>query len=353
MKINFYVSLLFFLLFTFLRGQDIHWSQPSGALLYQNPSFMGINGKYSANLNFKDQWNAANGTYRTYGFSGDYRLSAESKQTQVYGGLVIYKDATADRLYQTNAIALNLACLVPIDEKSKFGAGISYGFAQNSLNKDKFSWGNQFDGQAYNSTLSTGENDNKLNNSYTDINAGVSYIYQEKNGTVSNNSPDMFLAGYSVSHLNKPDISLTGNEYKLPVKHTLMLSCIASMRENRAIKPTLLIQIQGKMLNIVGGNLWRFEIGQISKYTGIRKASVFSAGLLYRFKDALIPTIELEKSNLAIGMSYDVTLSKLSGGTKYRGGLEIYLRLKAVDSYLYKDKNKPVKPDNNDGQPKY
>ncbi|MBL7932870.1 MAG: type IX secretion system membrane protein PorP/SprF, partial [Bacteroidia bacterium] len=79
----------------------------------------------------------------------------------------------------------------------------------------------------------------------------------------------------------------------------------------------------------------------------------FSAGLLYRFKDALIPTIELEKSNFAVGMSYDVTLSKLSSGTKYRGGFEIYLRLKALDSYLYKDKEKPGKPDASDGQPKY
>jgi type IX secretion system PorP/SprF family membrane protein len=320
------------------NAQDIHWSQPSAALLYQNPAFAGVSGKYSIGVNYRDQWSSVNKSYRTFAMMGDYRLSDESQKAQVNAGVLFYKDMSADGVYQVNSGGLNLSCLLNVDEKSKLGAGLYYGFNQSSLNRDRFTWGNQFDGQSYNSALSTGEDHAVLNKTFNDIGAGISYVLHEKAGTVNDNDPDIFMVGYSVSHINRPEVALTGSAERLPMKHTFMMTAIATMNDNRALKPTLLVHVQGKMLEITGGTLFRFGLGQMSRYTGIKKGSAFSAGLLYRFKDALIPTMEFEKGNAAIGISYDVNLSKFSKSSKYQGGLELYLRLKAPGNNSHDEK---------------
>ena len=50
-----------------------------------------------------------------------------------------------------------------------------------------------------------------------------------------------------------------------------------------------------------------------------------SGGAVYRWKDALIPVIKINTSNLSIGFSYDVNISKLKTASNYRGGYELTL----------------------------
>jgi len=323
------------------EAQDIHWSQPSAILIYQNPAFTGIGSKYSMGLNFRDQWNPVNKSYKTFAASGDYRFGEETNKASVGAGAVLYRDISADGSYIVNSIGLTLSGLVNINERSKIGGGIGYNFIQNSMNKTQYTWGNQFNGQSFDAGRSTGEEQSSINRKFSDLSAGVSYAFHEKNGTVGDNSPDFLIIGYSINHINRPEMGISGSTDKLAMKHTVMITGVGSLDNSFALKPTLLIYTQGKMLEIIAGTLIRTSIGQVSRYTGIKKGSSFSAGLLYRFKDALIPTMEFEKSNFAIGLSYDVTLSKLSKTSKYQGGLEIHLRLKAPDSPSQQNKKTP------------
>ena len=53
-----------------------------------------------------------------------------------------------------------------------------------------------------------------------------------------------------------------------------------------------------------------------------------TAGILYRWDDAIIPVIQLELSKFTIGTSYDVNISKLVVASQYRGGFELTLSYK-------------------------
>ncbi len=319
---------LFIFIVAASKAQDIHWSQPTSILIYQNPSFTGLTNKYSIGLNFRDQWSSINKSYRTYALSGDYRFAAESKKANLATGAMLYKDVSANGSYMITSGGITLAGQVNANENSRLSVGINYNFTQNRINGNKQTWGNQFDGQKYNSALSTGEDAPGPGKTFSDVGLGVSYLYHKKSGTVDDNNPNFLLAGYSVNHVNRPEISATGGAEKLALKHTLMFTGVRDIQNNIALKPTIIFYAQGKMLELTGGALLRFGIGQTSRYTGIRKSSFFSAGFLYRFKDAIIPTMEFEKPDFVTGISYDVNLSKFSQASKYRGGVEIYIRMK-------------------------
>ena len=89
------------------------------------------------------------------------------------------------------------------------------------------------------------------------------------------------------------------------------------------------------ILLVVIGLLW-----VISKITGIKKGSSFAFGVLYRVNDAVIPTFEMEKGNLLLGVSYDMNVSKLSQTSRLRGGIEMSLRLTNFSDFLYQNKAK-------------
>lgn len=326
-----------------LCGQGIHWSQPSNAQIYLNPAFTGIDSRYSFGLNYRDQWSVINKSYKTYMAAGDYRFDKFMTGNAVVslGGLVS-SDVSADGNYKTNSGGLTLACLLTANPFVKIAAGIGYNFSQSSLS-DNFTWGNQFDGQNYNSAYSSGENITKTNTHYSVLNAGISYYYNRNAITMNGNDNMKWIIGYSINQLNRPDIAINGNSDRLNMRHQASIIGLVPLRSNLSLRPTIFAARQGKMNQISFGTLFRYTVGQVSQITGIKKGAFVSVGALYRFKDAIIPTAEFQKSNYIIAMSYDVNVSKFSNGTKFRGGFEICLRIIAPGKYLYIDKEQPKK----------
>ncbi len=335
-------------------AQNIHWSQPYNALLFHNPAFAGMDSRYNIGVNYRDQWNAVNKTYKTFMVAGDYRFEKGLPENISIGvGEIITSDASADGSYKTNSAGLVLSCLVKANPFVKIGAGIGFGFFQSTL-ADNFTWGSQFDGYNYNNTLPTGENNNKLFHQYSDLNAGVSYIYDRNVSTINGNDNMKWIIGYSVNHLTRPNIALTGNSDKLPIKHLLTISGLLPIKDNFSWKPTIMFCRQGKMTEITFGTLARFSLGQVSQITGFRKGMLFSIGALYRYRDAFIPTAEFQKANCIVTLSYDLNASKFSSATQFKGGFEISLRLVAPGKYLYQDKATPkLNKSKKDDKPMY
>jgi hypothetical protein len=44
---------------------------------------------------------------------------------------------------------------------------------------------------------------------------------------------------------------------------------------------------------------------------------------MLRLRDAVVPTVKIEKNKLAIALSYDVNVSKLKTASMSRGGMEL------------------------------
>jgi len=72
--------------------------------------------------------------------------------------------------------------------------------------------------------------------------------------------------------------------------------------------------------------LLRYKIHQGTKITSFYTESAFSAGLHYRFKDAISPQVYFEFSDYAFGLSYDFNVSSYGKVIKSAGGFEISIK---------------------------
>lgn len=104
------------------------------------------------------------------------------------------------------------------------------------------------------------------------------------------------------------------------------------------IAPSFMLNFQGKTKEIVAGTLFKYNLREDSKYTGNIKSAFASIGGYYRNKDSVIPVVLLEVGSYALGVSYDVNISKLHAASDYRGGIEIVLRFVGTNPYLYQNK---------------
>ncbi len=142
-----------------LFAQDIHFSQFYMAPLNQNPGFAGALYGMEANVNYKDQWRSVGSPYKTTAAS--YSMSFQKKKrAKAYFalGLNFFSDKAGDSKMGTTQANVTAAGHVYINRYTKFGGGLQIGFAQRSIDYTPLTWGNQFDGMAYNPTLSSREN---------------------------------------------------------------------------------------------------------------------------------------------------------------------------------------------------
>src|ERR1041385_4042957 len=292
LKTIFLLQLPFFLLPLFSGAQDVQWAQPGGCLLFQNPAFTGIENQYSIDLDYRNQWNATGTRYQSYLAAGDYRLgkNPEEKNSFVSAGGLFYNDVAGDGHYRTTNAGVLISDNVKANDHWQMGAGIGINFLAHALQMDNFSWGSQFDGINYNSSLSSGEATGSIKKSTLDLNAGLSARYTRNAGTLSSNNDVKLIFGYSINHLTRPDIGFFAPSVLL-FRHTVFVNgTIGIYNTNISLKPVVLLYNQGKQMEITGGTLVSFSYGEQSKITGFKKGSFFSVGALYRYNDAIIPT---------------------------------------------------------------
>lgn len=337
-------TLFFFLaLPVVLSAQDVHWAQPSNNLLVQNPAFTGIAHRYSAALDYRSQWNAVGTDYHTYLLAGDGRFGkADPDKVTFSGGGIVYSDMAGDGNYRTTSIGATFSSIVRLNDNMRFGAGLGFNLVQGQLKPENFSWGSQFNGQFYDPALGSGENLATLSRWYGDLGAGVSLAYAKDAATTSSNDKTDFVFGYSLHHINRPDVALAGGGDAQQMRHALFATGnIGLKNKNVSLKPTAFAYLQGPLFEVTAGTLVAFQLGEHSQVTGFKKGSGFACGALYRVNDALIPTAQFEKGGCLFGISYDVNVSGLSSASRFRGGPEFSLVLRDLDSYLWRKKDVP------------
>jgi hypothetical protein len=76
---------------------------------------------------------------------------------------------------------------------------------------------------------------------------------------------------------------------------------------------------QGSNTEIIGGLLYGLKIGPLVDEPDY----VLSGGAFMRWGDAIIPTVRLDYRSFAVGLSYDVNISRLATNTVGQGGFEL------------------------------
>lgn len=325
------ISLLFsatVLIAKLASAQDIHFSQFYMSPLTQNPAMAGAQYDLSATAHFKDQWKALGSPYRTFDAAVDMRLGHKRRKGFWAAGINVFNDKAGVNKMGTTQANLSAVYHVATSKYSSLGMGLQGGFGQRSINVSDLQWGEQFDGNAYNSSLATGElnTPNKFN--FVDMGVGLAWNYNSNAGKeVTDNHDKKATIGFAIMHPHQPSYSFYGSGEKLYMKYVVHGTGLISMQNsNIAFAPGFIYYRQGPAQEIYAGTLVRFALKQDSKYTGYQNSSSFSFGGYYRSQDAVVISTLLEYAQYAIGISYDVNTSKLKTASEMRGGLEISLR---------------------------
>jgi type IX secretion system PorP/SprF family membrane protein len=338
-----YIIVCLFIWAFSLKAQDIHFSQLNQTPLLLNPASTGVyDGYYRAILNYKNQWAVMGKPYSTFmgSFDMPIELKRNKKGAQLGLGAFLFSDKAGDSHFSTTQVNLSLSGIVPIGNFNTLSAGIEAGIVYQSVDIAAIQWPNQYNGQTYDPGISSNELGSLGSYTYFDLAAGLHYQFLKYRNFFSGKEMVCFTAGAALFHATKPWHHLyngvNGNTYPRIVIHSSLRYDFKG--SGVGIVPSVLYMSQGPVNEIDVGLLLRFRTSRGTKITGFLTESAFSAGLSYRYKDAIVPQIFFEISNFGIGLSYDVNVSSFANASKYNGGIEVSIWYSKMRGALYKNK---------------
>ena len=320
-------------------AQDVHLSQFYMAPLMQNPALAGANHDLQAVINYKQQWKSITNPYTTMAASLDLRLGKKKVKNGFWAiGINFFNDKAGSSQVGLTQGNLTAAYQVKLNEYHKLGVGFQGGFSQWTSNYTNLQWGNQYDGSAYNASLSSGEAAAGSSFIYGDIGAGINWTYNNRTGTkmVTDNHDQRFNLGVAFFHVNRPGYSSMGGPDKLYMKYVINGQALFSVPNSKlAFAPGFFYAAQGPARELYAGTLIRYSLKQESKYTKFEKGAAVSLGAFLRAKDAVVASFLIEFAQYAVGLSYDINTSGLKSATAGRGGFELAIRFVNPNPFLY------------------
>ena len=351
MKKQIIYTAVFFLGLTGATAQDIHFSQYNFSPLTLNPAMTSVYKDLQATLNYKDQWHTVN-AYRTSEVTFEMKLNQKNwikvdKFTEIYKrklvkglafGINVFSDKAGDGKLKTTNANFSIAYHSLLNEHNTLSAGIMGGIVQRSIDPTDLRWNTQYSGGVYDPNINSGENFSNQNFIFGDYSLGLLWSYGEAAHYLTENDQKYFNLGFSLAHLNQPKYSFIGSSEKLYRKYTVHSNMLFGIKNSHySFAPSFLFMQQGSQREITFGAMIKYKLKEESKYTGIIKGTVISAGCFYRNRDAVIPYFLLEMDKYTIGISYDTNISSLTAATTGRGGFEICLRFGTPSPFLYQN----------------
>ena len=315
MKKNKAILFLFSLCVSFAHAQDIHYSQFNSSPQNLSPAQTGLfDGDWRFAGNFRSQWSVIPVPYRTFSIAADTRLKTKLENDVPAVGVLINTDKSGDSKFTTTQVFVSGTYIKKLNKDSThfLSIGIQPGVSSKSFNLAALTFDNQYDGDSYNASISSGENFSKTRITYLDLGAGLAYLWKK-------NSRSFVNFGYSGLHLNRPKQSFFNNDdIKLDVKNSVSAIASFPVAAQVDIQPTVMYQRQGKMQETVVGLFGKYHLKPVDGMT-----TAVSLGGFCRVKDAVVLVVNMDYKNFNVGLSYDVNTSKLTEATNHRGGFEI------------------------------
>ena len=329
-------------------AQNQRYSQYYSAPARLSPALAGVfDGALRLGINYRTQWGAnMNRAYNSAAFTADGKVAVFSDDFVGFGFNAMY-DRSGMGAYQILDLGFDQGRGRLAKDYSQFLiAGAHIGIGQRTVNYDNLRYSNQWDSEYtdsyynyYNPAMSSGENMNdfRQNRLYPDFHAGLMWY-----GTFGKRRNAY--GGASISHLNRPDISLfarppqdtAGNSFSVPVEKIPMRFAVHGGGE-------VLVGGRGSAISLIPGFVAMFQgpsteinFGLSMKYQQPKYDDfAFRIGIWNRLsnqfktletasigEDALIILVGLDFNNLQFGFSYDATLSTLVSQNNTRGSFE-------------------------------
>lgn len=306
----------------YLHAQDPIFSQFYATPLQLNPAFAGSGIAPRMGAAYRNQWSGFNNAYRTFGLFYEQPLQRLNSGI----GFSLESDDAGQGIYKTNRFHGVYAYNLRLREDVAIKLGLEAGFYQNSLDWTKLLFPDQIDalgGIAVNTDEITPELNGRVR---LDMGAGMLVL------------GDNFHAGFSLKHINTPNdaLLLTNDNLSrgLPIRYTIQGGFELNVKKgnkNQAasfISPNFLFVSQGPYRQL---NVGAFV-----------SAGFFYGGAWYRHTfrnaDAAIFTVGFQQGVVKVGLSYDATISGLSG--RSGGTFELTTGLLLDKSERLRERNK-------------
>lgn len=320
--------------------QDIHFSQFYENAILRNPALTGIfSGDYKAGVNYRTQWGTLTNPFQTVMVSVESRklLNEDVGDYLSFGLSTSYDHAGAINFNSFQIYpAVNFNKAIEDDHNTYLSVGFAGGYIQRSVDMGKMQLDNQYMNGAFHSSNPNGEQLQFTRLNHFDLSTGVSI-----NSSIGEENIVNYYIGAAAYHVTKPKESFNGREnfVRLSTKWTGNAGLQCKFTNQISAIFHLNYQNQRPYSELIGGGLLSWRANQTDPYA---KNFAIHAGMFWRIKDAVIPTVKLDYGTYSFTMSYDVTTSSLRPLSSYKGGweLSIYSRGKFSKGAL---KSNPVK----------
>lgn len=330
------------------HAQDPSFSQFFSSPLNVNPALTAdINGKWRVISNYRNQWIGPGDPYTTGTISMDSKIFQNLPGNYVdeitrvgIGGMMMYDQALSGGLKSTyasfnvsgnvrlasgpgadyNGNRIRHLSKIKMDEapEQRLGLGLSVIYGQRRIDVTKLTFEDQFTGNGFDANLPTGETALSGMKPYISTSAGLIYNYRS---SITN-----FDFGVAAFHLNKPKQTFLNDDHQfLPKRYVVHSNFETFLTDQVVLDANGIYQYQsGASYFSIGGALG-YYLPSVSDEGSNR---LVNAGLWYWSNNALVPYIGFTYGNFQVGMSYDLTISKLTEANKRAHTFEISLVLR-------------------------
>lgn len=282
-------------------GQHFQFSQFYAIPMHLNPAFTGANVCSRAAVNYRNQWSGIPGGFTTYQVSYDHTL----RRFKGGLGLQVLRDEAGLGNLTTTQVNLMYSYETKLNKKSMGRGGISIGNAQRQINYSQLVLGDQI-ARGGDATSIEGFTTNRTN--YFDIAAGILVFTRSTWG------------GISISHINRPNQSLTGGESTLPPEikihggYKFIVEESGSTNKKIPDHNSITFAFNYKKQNKFNQADVGFYYSRSLLVMGVwyRGIPFFKPEQSYSSNDAIIFLLGINVAKYKVGYSYDMTVSKLT-----------------------------------------
>jgi type IX secretion system PorP/SprF family membrane protein len=232
---------------------------------------------------------------------------------------------------KSNYASFNANYNIQVAEDANGGAhrvGLGFGgiYGNRRVDYSRLVFGEQFNGNGFDANLPTGEGSLSQMKPYFSTSVGILYTYSSNYSNL-----DIGVSGF---HLNKPKQTFLEDENQvLPARYVAHANYEHIISDYVVLNTNAIYQQQSSTSY--------FSVGAaLGYYLSSDENILVNGGLWYWSNNAVIPYAGFVYKNFQVGLTYDVTVSKLSAGTRRPNTWELSLILRG-DS---KEKNKGVIP---------
>ena len=310
-----------------VHGQDPSFSQFFSSPLNVNPALTAkINADWRAISNFRDQWIGPASPYATGTVSFDRKILQnkipnvhEEKNTLGVGGMLMY-DYAMDGIVKSQYASANISYDIVLAKQNavhRLGAGFGATYGRRTVDFSRLTWEEQWVGYAgFNTNLPSGEA--ALSNMKPWFSASAGLVYSI---TSEKTNFDIGVAGF---HLNTPrQTFLQDKNQRLAMRKVAHANFETFLKEDLVLDVNTIYQYQDEAKYYSFG-------GALGYYVPAHPDVLVNAGIWYWSNNAIIPYVGFAYKDFQIGLSYDVTISKLREATIKPKTFELSIILRGI-----------------------